>query len=149
MAGIFITTATGKALEDQISLMDKLTNEWTMRAARGECAWICSDCCVTFPDGMPDACAHDIQQCTSIITRDKMSARKQGAQAMTKIEENQIVQVAPNIETFGGCLVVVTEVKDLGIQGYVQSAGVPGQQYVRLKTGDFEPTGGRAVWVAQ
>lgn len=35
MAGIFITTATGKALEDQISLMDKRTNEWTMRAAVG------------------------------------------------------------------------------------------------------------------
>jgi hypothetical protein len=32
MGGIFITTATGKALEDQISLMDKLTSEWTMRA---------------------------------------------------------------------------------------------------------------------
>lgn len=36
MAGIFITTATGKALEDQISLMDKRTNEWTMRAAGDE-----------------------------------------------------------------------------------------------------------------
>ena len=33
MEGIFITTATGKALEDQINLMDKLTNDWTMRAA--------------------------------------------------------------------------------------------------------------------
>lgn len=32
MEGIFITTATGAALEDQISLMDKLTSEWTMRA---------------------------------------------------------------------------------------------------------------------
>ena len=68
---------------------------------------------------------------------------------MTKIEENQIVQAAPHIETFGGCMVVVTEVKSWGIQGYVQSAGVPGQQYVRLKTGDFEATGGRAVWVVQ
>jgi len=29
----------------------------------------------------------------------------------------------------------------------VQSAGVPGQQYVRVKTEDFEPTGGKAVWV--
>lgn len=32
MEGIFITTATGAALEDQISLMDKLTSEWAMRA---------------------------------------------------------------------------------------------------------------------
>ena len=68
---------------------------------------------------------------------------------LTKIDENQIVQAAPHIETFGGCMVVVTEVKEWGIQGYVQSAGVPGQQYIRLKTGDFEATGGRAVWVAQ
>ena len=72
-----------------------------------------------------------------------------GGQALTKIDENQIVQAAPHIETFGGCMVVVTEVKEWGIQGYVQSAGVPGQQYIRLKTGDFEATGGRAVWVAQ
>lgn len=79
MEGVFITTATGKALENQISLMGKLTNEWTMRAARGECAWICSDCCMSFPDGMPDACAHDNQQCTNIIARDKDAARKQGA----------------------------------------------------------------------
>lgn len=79
MEGIFITTATGKALEDQISLMDKLTNDWTMRAARGECSWICADCCCTFPDGMPDACEHGHQGCTDIITRDKADARKQGA----------------------------------------------------------------------
>ena len=77
MEGIFITTATGKALEDQISLMDKLTNEWTMRAARGECAWICSDCCMSFLGGMPDACGHDSQRCTDIIARDKADALAQ------------------------------------------------------------------------
>ena len=65
------------------------------------------------------------------------------------MKEGEIVQVSPTVETFGGCMVVVTEVKSWGIQGYVQSAGVPGQQYVRLKTGDFEATGGRAVWVVQ
>lgn len=63
------------------------------------------------------------------------------------IKEHDIVQVNPERETFGGCMVVVTEVKSWGIQGYVQSAGVPGQQYIRLRTGDFEPTGGMAVWV--
>jgi hypothetical protein len=46
-------------------------------------------------------------------------------------------------------MVVVTEVKDWGIQGYVQSAGVEGLQYIRLKTEMFEPTGGKAIWVAQ
>jgi hypothetical protein len=65
------------------------------------------------------------------------------------VKPNDIVQVTPGVEMFGACMVVVTEVRDWGIQGYVQSAGVPGQQYVRLKTGDFEPTGGRAVWVVE
>lgn len=58
-----------------------------------------------------------------------------------------IVQVNPEVEVFGGCMVVVTEIKSWGIQGYVQSAGVPGQQYIRLKTEQIEPTGGKAVWV--
>jgi hypothetical protein len=58
-----------------------------------------------------------------------------------------IVQVVPSKEMFGACMVVVTELKSFGIQGYVQSAGVPGQQYIRLKFDDFEFTGGKAVWV--
>lgn len=58
-----------------------------------------------------------------------------------------IVQADPEVEMFGGCMIVVTAVKEWGIQGYVQSAGVPGQQYIRLKTEQFETTGGRAVWV--
>jgi len=67
---------------------------------------------------------------------------------MSEIKEGEIVQVAPTVETFGACMVVVTEVKSWGIQGYVQSAGVPGQQYIRLKTSDFERTGGTTVWMA-
>jgi hypothetical protein len=63
------------------------------------------------------------------------------------IEVNDIVQVDPLYEVFGGCMVVVTELKDWGIQGYVQSAGVEGQQYIRLKHEFFAPTGGKAVWV--
>jgi hypothetical protein len=58
-----------------------------------------------------------------------------------------IVQVNPEKEMFGACMVVVTEVKPWGVQGYVQSAGVPGQQFIRLKTEDFEHTGGTAVWI--
>ena len=65
------------------------------------------------------------------------------------IKENEIVQINPTKEMFGGCMVVVTEVKSWGIQGYVQSAGVPGQQYIRLKSEEFKPTGGMAVWVAK
>lgn len=59
-----------------------------------------------------------------------------------------IVQVNPDKEMFGGCMVVVTEPKDWGVMGYVQSAGVPGQQYIRLKWEDIEPTRGKAVWIA-
>ena len=62
------------------------------------------------------------------------------------IEVGSIVQVEPSKEVFGGCMVVVTEIKTWGIQGYVQSAGVEGQQYIRLNFGDFEPTGGKAIW---
>jgi hypothetical protein len=62
------------------------------------------------------------------------------------IEIGDIVQVDPSKEVFGACMVVVTEVKSWGIQGYVQSAGVEGQQYIRLNFDDFEPTGGKAVW---
>ena len=62
------------------------------------------------------------------------------------IEIGSIVQVDPNKEVFGGCMVVVTEVKSWGIQGYVQSAGVEGQQYIRLPFEEIYVTGGRAVW---
>jgi hypothetical protein len=63
------------------------------------------------------------------------------------IEIGSIVQVDPEKDVFGACMVVVTELKDWGIQGYVHSAGVPGQQYIRLKSAEFEDTGGKAIWV--
>jgi hypothetical protein len=69
--------------------------------------------------------------------------------AYHKVDVGDIVQVNPELDTFGGCMVVVSEVKSWGIQGYVQNAGQDGQAYIRLKTEHFEPTGGRAVWVAQ
>jgi hypothetical protein len=62
------------------------------------------------------------------------------------IEVGDIVQVDPSKEVFGGCLVVVWGIKPWGVQGYVQSAGVEGQQYIRLATEDFAETGGKAVW---
>jgi hypothetical protein len=65
------------------------------------------------------------------------------------IQIGDIVQVDPSKKVFGGCMVVVTEVKVWGIQGYVQSAGVDGLQYIRLEWQDFEKTGGKAIWVSQ
>ena len=64
-----------------------------------------------------------------------------------EIKVGDIVQVSPDKEMFGACMVVVTELKSFGIQGYVQSAGVNGQQYIRLKFDEFESTGGKAVGV--
>ncbi len=65
------------------------------------------------------------------------------------IEVGDIVQVNPEKEVFGGCMVVVTETKSWGVQGYVQSAGVSGQQYIRLNSDDFESTGGKTIWIAE
>lgn len=74
MSGIFIAVGN-KDLPALISQMDKATNDWTAMAARGECGWICSDCCISCPDGMPDACEHGDQRCTDIILRDKAVAK--------------------------------------------------------------------------
>lgn len=68
------------------------------------------------------------------------------SESVNNIKRHDIVQVNPNVPMFGGCMVVVTEVKSWGIQGYVQSAGVAGQQYVRKKFDEIERTGGQAVW---
>lgn len=65
------------------------------------------------------------------------------------IQIHDIVQIDPAVEMFGGCMMVVTEVKSWGVQGYVQSAGVDGQQYVRRKWSEIEQTGGRAIWVVE
>ena len=65
------------------------------------------------------------------------------------IEIGSIVQVDPSKEVFGGCMVVVTEVKSWGIQGYVQSAGVEGQQYIRLPYEEIQQTNGKAIWIVQ
>lgn len=74
MVGIFITTAIGPNLAQHISAMEKATAEWTHRAARMECSWVCAGCCVTFPQGMPDACPHGHECCTKIIQSDKADA---------------------------------------------------------------------------
>jgi hypothetical protein len=72
MSGIFITTAEN--LDVTLHEMNHIIQQWTLQAARGECSWICSDCCCTFPSGMPDACIHGHDACTKIIQRDKEEA---------------------------------------------------------------------------
>ena len=66
----------------------------------------------------------------------------------------EIVQLSPETGSnpmFFGCLMVVSEPKPWGAQGYVQSLGQDekpgGQAYYRVKWDDMEPTGGMAAWV--
>lgn len=56
-----------------------------------------------------------------------------------EIEENDVVQIVPE-HRWGGCFVIVSEVKSWGIQGYVQIP-MQGQAYIRLNTGEFERIG--------
>jgi hypothetical protein len=52
---------------------------------------------------------------------------------------------------FALCLMIVTEVRIWGVQGYVQALGEDGkpggQAYYRAKYGTFVSTGGRAIWI--
>lgn len=63
--------------EETFASLNRSTREWEMRAARGECGWICADCSCSFPSGMPDECMHGQQFCTDIIKRDKIMAQEE------------------------------------------------------------------------
>jgi hypothetical protein len=75
---ITITEMPANKLPEYISALDKATREWTDRAARGECGWFCSGCCMSDNAGMPDECFHKNEQCTAIIQRDKRNAMREG-----------------------------------------------------------------------
>lgn len=68
----FVTTETSK--DETLEIMNKATFDWTMRCARGEEYWVCADCGVGCPDGMPDQCVYNDSHCTDIIIRDKKEA---------------------------------------------------------------------------
>lgn len=48
---------------------------------------------------------------------------------------------------FGNCLMVVTEAKSFGCQGYVKAPGSSGLAYYRAQFEEIEPTGGFAQWM--
>ena len=65
-----------------------------------------------------------------------------------ELEVGEIVQIDPaSDERFGACLMVVTEPKSWGAQGYVKNAGSAGLAFYRCEFKDMEPTGGKAAWV--
>jgi hypothetical protein len=71
-----------------------------------------------------------------------------------ELRAGEIVQLVPGEtrnEAFAGCLMVVTEPKAFGAQGYVQALGARdapgGQAYYRANWDEMEPTGGLAPWI--
>lgn len=66
---------------------------------------------------------------------------------MTPLEVGDIVQIDPDVETFGGCLVTVNEANGSKVMGYAQVPG-SGQAYIFLQPGKYALTGGVAKWVA-
>jgi len=72
MIGIHLGPVTDAVFAE----MNKLTNEWDTKAAKGECGWICSDCCQSFPAGMPDACCCGYESCTKWFTEFKQQVNK-------------------------------------------------------------------------
>ena len=86
-----VIAVTSVPLMDLPAFMEDLgdaTQEWELRAAKGECGWICADCCVTFPAGMPAACEHGHVGCTQIIQRNKFEAEAR-MQRIPLIDLNQ------------------------------------------------------------
>lgn len=75
---------------------------------------------------------------------------------MIPYERGDIVQLDPektDNKAFAGCLMIVTEWRSWGVQGYVQALGetreVPGgQAYYRAANGTFERAG-RAAWTVE
>jgi hypothetical protein len=68
----------------------------------------------------------------------------------SKLEKGDIVQIDPDHDdVFGGCLMVVTEPKSWGAQGYVSIPGKDGgSAYYRCPFEAMEPTGGKVEWLA-
>ncbi|CAH1661886.1 hypothetical protein CHELA1G11_12001 [Hyphomicrobiales bacterium] len=64
------------------------------------------------------------------------------------VSVHDIVQAIPGASEWAPCLVVVSEVKTWGIQGYT-SVPRGGEAYIRLTWDKIEPTGGRAVFVPE
>lgn len=78
-----------------------------------------------------------------------------GAVASSDLLAGDIVQLHPEKcrnQMFAACLMVVTEPKSWGAQGYVQGLGENGKQvgqaYYRATWEEMERTGGKAPWVA-
>lgn len=75
-----------------------------------------------------------------------------GEVTIEEITVGEILQLNPDTcknHMFAGCLLVVTEVKSWGVQGYVQGLGNDGkpggQAYYRAKMDEIAITGGKVL----
>lgn len=75
--GLEVIFHEAKSIDEAFQVLNAHMIEYTHQAARGECGWICSDCCMSDPEGMPDECFHGHQGCTEIIQRDKREAKQE------------------------------------------------------------------------
>ncbi len=85
-------------------------------------------------------------------TTDLFAAPEELSPACYSIKISDIVQLDPEKTgnpAFSGCLMIVTEVKGWGVQGYVQALGdrskPGGQAYYRAENGTFARCG-TAIW---
>jgi hypothetical protein len=73
----------------------------------------------------------------------------------SELNIGDIMQISPSAhnKVFAGCLLIVTEPKTFGAQGYVKALGTReepgGAACVRIAWDDMEPTGGVAQWIIQ
>lgn len=58
---------------------------------------------------------------------------------------NDVIQIIPD-HLWGGCLAVVSEVKEWGVQAYVP-VPMEGLAYTRLKHDEYELVGAHAVFI--
>jgi hypothetical protein len=74
----------------------------------------------------------------------------------SKLKLGDIVQICPSTcvnPAFGGCMLIVTEVYQWGVVGYVSVVGdrekLGGVAYYRATWAEIAPTGGIAQWVVK
>jgi hypothetical protein len=65
------------------------------------------------------------------------------------VQPGQIVQIVPDAANWAACLVIVTEVRAWGIQGFAPMPPDGRQAYIRANFEDLEPTGGVAPFVPE
>ena len=70
---------------------------------------------------------------------------------METFEPGNIIQITDPSDKWYSCLIIISEVKSWGIQGYItipRNDGEPlGQAYYRLKWGQFERVGNVEIFI--